>query len=450
MCITTRYRTLFYILLAFASWSCKEEKDLSQSDEFIHMVKTIAIQSETVTPTIHSFGSVSYESKANLTAIVEGQLKVNAVKEGDSVRKGQLLSQLKNIQLEIQEQKAIASLKNAETQYQLALSNLLDFELKMKSRFLEVEKNSLELEQQHIELTLLEKDYEDKKRLLEAGGITKEAYERQFHSLQAAKTAYVIAQKNREILLIGLRDEDLKAHGYPIPADDNEKKSLIIELNSKTLRAQAEVAKAQVFTAEKELESIRQLVEELKIVSPINGIVGAIYLEEGERAKEGDKIITIFNANKVYAVFPIQETEIVKIREGLKAFIQIDSLGETTLEGIIEQISPMIDPQSGNLTVKALLDNPQGNIKPGMFARIDILYDKPKSMIHIPQSCLIKKEGTQGTVLAVVNNRIIIKNILLGEQHENGYYINEGLKEGDILVDSPSPVLKEGDKVETY
>ncbi|MDA3852539.1 MAG: efflux RND transporter periplasmic adaptor subunit [Spirochaetaceae bacterium] len=432
-----------------ALFSCKNRND-PNPEVYIHSVKGIELDYQQITPKIHSFGSVSYETKADLTATVEGHLDSWMVEEGDVINNGQLLAQFSNIQLEIQNEKVIAQLNNAQRELQLAESNLLDSQLQMNSRFIEEEKNLLELQQQYTELLLQESDFEDKKRVYEAGGITQETLEKLANDLQSAKTSYNIALKNREILLIGLRREDLIAHGFIVPQTEEEFREALIDLNTRSVQAKVEVAHSMVFTAEQELSSIGQLLDELNIRSPISGIVGATYLEEGERVKEGDKIITIFNTDKVYVVFPVQESDVNKIKEGQKAFVKIDALGENTIEGHIEHISPMIDPQSGNLTVKVLLNNPLGEFRPGMFARVDIVYDTPQQLLQIPESAILRKQESQGEVFIVRNQHTVLQQIELGEQRENNITVISGLEPGDIIIDAPSPVLREGDKVEVY
>lgn len=445
--MASKVKILFILLVLLG---CDKSQYNNVEEDYIHRVRSVEAVSETITPTLHSFGSLSFEHKADKTATVEGTIDQILVEEGDAVYKGQLLMVLKNVQLEIQKEKALTALYTAQTELQLAQSNLLDAELNMKSRFLEAEKNLLELQEQFTQLEIQEKDLEDKQRIFEAGGLTQEAMEKLQRDLDVAYTQYEIAEKNREILLIGLRDEDLIAHGYDVPQDQTERLNLLIHLNTLTIQAKQAVAESRVYTAEQEISSINQLLDELHIRSPIAGVVGARYLEEGERAKEGDKLLTIFNTDNVYVVFPIQESDLRNIHEGQKAFITIDSLGSDTVEGSIHQISPTIDPQSGNIIVKAILNNSDGIMKPGMFSRVDIVYDIPQDIIVIPDSALARKEQNSGVVLVINNGRVLYRDIELGEPREDYYPVMDGLSEGQLLVDSPSPILKEGDQVEIY
>ncbi len=439
------------LLPAFFVVSCTPKPESQQiNNRRIQKVRTVEVLSEKITPTLHSFGSVSFEHKADITASVEGVIHTILREEGNLVNKQDALVKMRNVQLEIQKEKAAAALKMAQTEAALAESSLLDARLQMKSRFLEAEKNQMELEQQLLNLQRQEKDLEEKKLLLDAGGLTREAVEKLEWELQAARTAYSLAQKNREVLLIGLRDEDLLAHGMQPSSDTDLRNEQLIHINTLTLQAKLGVAQSRVSTARQELSSVNQLIRELTLRSPLTGLVGAVYLEEGERAKAGDKILTVFNTANVHVVFPVQESDLSRIREGQKAFITVDSLGPVRLEGVIRYISPTVDPQSGNITVKVLLANSKGLLKPGMFARIEIIHGSPRNVIMIPDSALIRKEKNKADVLLVNNGHILFRSVELGEMHNDRYPVLKGLKEGQILVDSPSPVLKEGDEVETY
>ena len=85
-------------------------------------------------------------------------------------------------------------------------------------------------------------------------------------------------------------------------------------MNTRTAKAQVASAKAQLDSAEQQLKSVELLLEQLTIKSPVSGIVGQKYYENGEYVKENEKILTLIDTSSVDAVIYIQEKELFQAR----------------------------------------------------------------------------------------------------------------------------------------
>jgi len=126
----------------------------------------------------------------------------------------------------------------------------------------------------------------------------------------------------------------------------------------------------------------------------------------------------------------------------------VDALGSTAFRARVALVSPVIDPQAGTVTVKALLANPSMRMKPGMFARVKLVYGTPRRVVVIPTSAIAQKKGSSAKVFTVVNRRVFVREAKLGKEVGGSWTVEEGLRPGERLVDSPSLLLKEGEEVE--
>jgi RND family efflux transporter MFP subunit len=431
--------------LALASCGSKESPESSLPQ---YKAKGIAMKLEKYKEELSSFGTLEYKSKTDITAAVEGTMTELLVVEGSVVKSGALLARLKNVQLEMSKRKTESSVSSARSALELAQAKLWEGQLQVEARVLSVSKAQLQIRQKEYEVAELERSYAKKKSLLDIGGATEDDVNSLLISLSGQKTALAAQKKDVEIQLVGMRDEDLPARGISAPTSDKERREAIVVLNTRTLRAEVDVARSQLESAKMELDSVNAMMSELELKAPSSGIVGALYAERGEQLQRNAKVMTLMNTDSVYAVFPVQEADAAKIRKGMRVDVSVDAFKDSDIAAAIDLVSPIIDSQTGAFTVKALMNNPSMLYRPGMFARARIDLGAPREVVKLPSSAIAQKKGTGAKVFAVVNGKAFVKKIELGQELDGAFIVEKGLRQGEMVIDSPSPLLKEGEDVE--
>lgn len=435
------------VLLTFL-FSCSKKSEPLTIESQAHRVQVYKLKEEKEYPEIKSFGSISFVNKADVTAVLDANIESISIREGDLVKQGTLLISLHNPQLDIRLKQAEVGVASAGAALSLSQAKYWEGQLSVEARLLSLEKQDMALKQKLIEVEELNKVYQDKVALFDVGGVSENALESAKSGYTSALSSFEMMKKDIEIKTLGLRDKDLRTRGYSVPKDKEKRLGLIVKLNTETLAAELAVAESRLLSAQSELESTHLLKKDLQIHAPISGIIGSVYLEQGERVSPGTKVITIFNSDSVYAVFPVQEKDILNIKEGMKVQASVDAYSKKDFSGKIDIISPIIDPQTGNFNVKAKILNEDSNLKPGMFVRTTIIMDDPRKVIRIPSSCLTQKRDNKARIYIVKNDRVFAKNIKIGNEKNAFVELLSPLDEGELIIDSPSPVLKEGDFVE--
>jgi multidrug efflux pump subunit AcrA (membrane-fusion protein) len=283
-----------------------------------------------------SFGTISYKAKNDITVQVEGTIAEILIREGEWVDRGAPVARLKNVQLEIQRDQAVIGLEQARTGLSLTRTRLQEARLSAESRFLSAERQKLSLAQKELELEEARLSLRNRRELWEIGGLTDEAYRNLELSALSLDAEINMMKKDLEIASLGLREEDLEAAGIAAAEDGEERKEQFIALNTRSARADTEAAEANLRNAEKSLDSVTRLMEELTIRS-------AVYFENGEFAGRNEKLATVMDISNVYGVFFVQEQDIRDIRTGAPLSIDIPALGLAFDAGITE-ISPVADP----------------------------------------------------------------------------------------------------------
>jgi len=428
----------FIIVMFFCSCENKENVDLTE----ITTVNVKEVKLEKLNQDLSTFGSISYSLKNDVTTQVAGSIISMNVKEGDSVKKGKILAKLKNVQLDIQVAQAKNDLDSAKAALIMAESKLQDSKLNIESRLLNLEKQILQIQQQELELKEAELNLEKSKELLNVGGITQANFDREEISFNSKKTSLAILKKDFESNSLGFRDEDLIINGI-LPSSNKETKRLqLIDLNTRTSKAELISTKAALANAEKNLDLMKALEKELLIIAPCDGVIGANYFEKGEYVSENEKIFTVMEVDNVHAIFNIHEDEISYFSKGSFLEIEIPSLKYKEKTTILE-ISPVVDSQSGNFSVKANVKNKDGLIRPGMFVKCYVNKNDSKNYPVIMETSLLNNSENTAEVFICINDLLVKKNIKIIEKKDGKVWI-EGLKVGDLVVDNPSPFLKEG------
>lgn len=434
---------IFTVLLLF---SC-EKKTVSQEERRIVRVRAAAATTKPFHDELSSFGTITYKIKNDITAQVEGTITELRVRDGDEVGRGQLIARLKNVQLEIQRDQYGNALDSARANLFMAQTRVEEARLGVESRLLSIDKNRLRLAQLEPELAEARSAMENGKALLEIGGITDAAYRGLELSVSSKEAELGILKKDIEIARLGLRDTDLSAAGFTPSADSETRKRQFIELNTRSAAAELKTAEANLRNAEKTLDSANRLIEELSIRSSVAGVAGALYFENGEYVPQNEKIATVMDTSRVYALFYIQEQDISNFTIGTPLRIEIPSL-KKNLNAEINEISPMADPQSGNFSVKAEIPNEDLSIKPGMFIKCLIPRIEETSYPVVPDTALVHTKDNEGEIFCVINGIAVIKTVRVQAKKNGELWISSGLDEGDVVIDKPSPFLKEGEYVE--
>lgn len=422
----------------------KKKQNISDSDEIT--VKTCHAEFENIYSDIESFGTVFYKTKTEITCLVPGNIIQKFIKEGDYVQKGQILYKLKNIELEIEHTQNQNKVNSAHSNLELYQAKLDEKENEIKSRLLLI--NNLESEIQILKnnLTIARDKLEKNIEINKLGGITDQDIIEMQNQISTLETQLEIKIRELKINSIGLTKEDLIQNNIT-PSDDSEKLKLqILSLNTKTSRADLEVAKTEYQNSLANLLLTEKLLQDLEIKSTVNGVIGIANFEQGEYIQQNEKVATIIDISTCVAEMNIQENNIFKISIGNKAKIEIPAAGRI-IESSISEISPVADSETGNFFVKADFKNHDSLIKPGMYLKCSISNNNSVAYLKIPETVLFNMTEKTADCFIVKNNTALIQKVNIAFIKNGFAFIDSGLTEQYQIINNPSKKLRDGTHV---
>jgi RND family efflux transporter MFP subunit len=157
-------------------------------------------------------------------------------------------------------------------------------------------------------------------------------------------------------------------------------------------------------------------------------------------------VMHVARVDMLEAVIKAPQDRAVNFREGMKAELSVESFPGRTFYGKINTISPVVDPSTRTSTVKVVLENPDGLLKPGMFAEVFIVEKEVRDAYVIPREAVIITDDAK-YVLTVSGD--VVKRIDIEPGIETGQdlEVRKGLEEGDLVILSGGESLSDGDKV---
>ncbi|KPJ82406.1 MAG: hypothetical protein AMJ58_01420 [Gammaproteobacteria bacterium SG8_30] len=248
----------------------------------------------------------------------------------------------------------------------------------------------LELAQAEANLRKLERDYERNVELQKRGLVSVTAFDNLRYELDAARATYDLAQ-------LRLSYTEIRS---PIPG-------IVIDR--------------------------RGIVRVGNTVTPVGGVI-----ESADSA-----LFAVADFDSLVVNVQVPETQMSRLAVGQPARVRVDAVPGRSFDGRISLITPGVDDETATFPVKLELEDPDGLLRPGMFARVDIVYERKPDALQIPRSALLDGDGPPRVFVATdgtARERLVELGLSSGGYVE----VLSGVEPGDQVVVIGQGALKEG------
>jgi RND family efflux transporter MFP subunit len=178
----------------------------------------------------------------------------------------------------------------------------------------------------------------------------------------------------------------------------------------------------------------KKSLDDCKLYSPVDGIIGKRSIEPGMSAIPNLTSISIVKIDKVFARVPVSENEIAFIKKGAKSKIRIAALTNYEFLGSVEEIGVLADPIAHTYKIKIGIVNKNRQIKPGMICSVSLERSNNAEGLFVPDRSVLVDEQGRNFVYAVYENKAVRKYVITGKLMKNGVEITSGLNDGEQIV----------------
>jgi len=387
---------ILFLALAGSSmlWTGCERGDSSSSRQKTaesaappRRVKTVRVAASPLEQIVNAVGSLAALDRATLSTKVSGRLQTVAVDLGSVVHQGELIAQIepRDSQLELQQAEALLS----QARVRLGLTP------EGTDHVTDIEKTSTVRQMR----ALLDEAKANRDRVLKLSeqGILSAS------ELETTDAAHKVAQSRYEDALLEVR-------------------------NRQALLAQRKA----------ELEIARQQLIDTETRAPFDGVIQERRANAGEFLSSGTPLVTLVRMNPLRLRLEVPEREAGNIRVAQKVRLKVE--GNTNVyTGEIKRLSPAIEELTRMLWVEADVVNP-GELRPGSFAKAEIVTDNTSRGILVPVNALSSFAGVE-KVFVVRDGKALEKRVTTGRRVGDSIEVVSGLEMGDVVIIDPGDVL---------
>ncbi|MFN3444739.1 MAG: efflux RND transporter periplasmic adaptor subunit [Bacteroidia bacterium] len=389
-------------------------------------VATTKAEKASITESVTANGKIQPEVEVKISSDVSGEIRELYVKEGDSVRAGQLLARIDPELYQSALARTEASLNNSKANLASSRARLLQAEAK---------------------LTELEKQFQRNTKLHQEKLLSDAEFE-------TAKSTYVTAKAE-------------------------------VESAKQNILASQFTVQSQEATLKESTKNLSRT----EIFAPVNGVVSKLSVEKGERVvgtsqMAGTEMMRIANLNDMEVSVDVNENDIVKVALGDTSLVEVDAYGTRKFKGIVTEIansatttSATTSDQVTNFVVKirilrssyadlsAQYGSKRSVFRPGMSASVDVQTQSVNDVVAIPiesvtmrdkseldsnktEGIAVKRKSTSGSstkkstdeqemVFVFNDGKVVLRAVKTGIQNDKLIEIKEGLQVGDEVVSAP-------------
>jgi len=350
-------------------------------------VKLAKSEARRLTQTVTAPGTLAADEQATLSFKVAGRVNEIKVDLGSQARKGQVIAVLETIEFKVRLQQAEAALQQARVRLGLPPQGDDD----------RVDPEKTSLARQARALLEEAKSNRDRTVQLVNQGIQSRA------ELDRVESAFKVADSRYQDALEEVRNRQ-----------------------AVLLQRRSELAIAQ-----------QQLIE-TTLYTPFDGAVRERRASLGEYLNAGAPVATIVRLHplRLRVETPEREAQGIKVGHSVRVLVEGD---QQSYSGRVARLSPAFQEQSRTLIIEAEVDNQQGKLRPGSFAKAEIQTSMTSEVVMVPSSAIVTFAGIQ-KVFSVKDNKAVEKTVVVGRR-DGDWVVVEGLDAGASVVLSPGNLV---------
>lgn len=188
----------------------------------------------------------------------------------------------------------------------------------------------------------------------------------------------------------------------------------------------------------------KEPISHFPLLSPFSGLVAEKDLTIGEVISPEKHVYTIADLSTLWIQLDVYEKDLAKIQRGQPVALIADSYPQETFHGVISYIGSLLNETTRTIPTRVEIPNPQGRLKPGMFASalIATQADSAATALVVPADAVQRVAGETLVFVSRREGRFERRKVTVGRQSEDWVEVQEGVQEGEQVVTAGSFALK--------
>lgn len=264
-----------------------------------------------------------------------------------------------------------------------------------------------------------------------------------FQSGQPIKKGQVLIRLDADVEQSDLRSAQADAELARLQA--NRQRSLV---KSETVsQSSLDKTEAELKIREAKVAGIRAQIEKKTVTAAFDGVLGVRRVDLGQYVQPGQAIVNLQDLSLMLADFTVSQKDLGAVKVGEAIHLVTDAWPARVFEGQIKALEPRVDAKTGMIQIQGAFPNPDGALRPGMFAKVEVMRAAITQVTTVPVSAV--SYNLHGDSVFVVKDGAAQRAfVTLGERREGRVAVLKGVAAGDVVVTSGQVKLESGAKVD--
>ena len=211
------------------------------------------------------------------------------------------------------------------------------------------------------------------------------------------------------------------------------------------------LAESRLAAAHAQFGVAQRALSEATVRAPFSGLIVERRVSLGEYVQLGSPLFELVSLDPLEVVFSVAEVDSGRVQVGQRVGVSVAPFPDEEFEAVVDVVSPTIDPRTRTLRVKARIDNSEGRLRPGLFARADLGVAQRVGVPVIPDIAVLQR--TDGAVVFTFDpatQRVTRRIVEIGGFQEGKIEIAAGLQPGELVLTRGHQNLVDGVAVRRF
>ena len=193
-------------------------------------------------------------------------------------------------------------------------------------------------------------------------------------------------------------------------------------------------ARSRVEATSAELGVAERALRDASVRAPFAGLIAHREVSRGEYVRPGQPLFELVALDPIEVEFSVAERDSARVHLGQQVAVKVAPYPNESFTGEVTVISPILDTKTRTLRVKARIANPDGRLRPGLFARTDLGVEQREGALLVPEEAVLQRADGEVVFVATpegLARRVVVKT---GQQRQGRVEIVEGLTASDEVV----------------
>lgn len=193
-------------------------------------------------------------------------------------------------------------------------------------------------------------------------------------------------------------------------------------------------ASSDLESSKAQIDLIKAQLKETEIIATFDGVMGERKVSIGQFVGQGTTLTYLIKQNPIKAEFKVPERFLGQLKEGQGIEVSVAAYPNEKFSGEVYFIDPQVDELTRTALVKAKLPNPDGKLRRGMFANLDLIVSIREHALTVPETALIPRSDDVSVFIIDKENKAQMKKVKVGIRMVGKAEILEGLSAGDNVI----------------